>query len=450
MKKSNNLHVIEKNNMFYVFHKKFGNLTLMSERMYQFLNNLDSDIENKREILNILSENYFVNKSVKEENEIIELEIQNRNNASDGRLLIGLQLVVSNFCNFNCKYCFLNEEHKLRDNSENNAPSDMKFDVAEKAINFMIDNIKKNGNQILSIEFFGGEPLMNWKLIKEVMNYYGNGEKSGIDIEYTITTNGSLITNEIVDYLEKYNVHTIISYDSPNSRERMTKNKKDLNEVLVPVFDKMLHRNIVKSFNSVISKYTLENYDYKGLIDIAKKYDIQNIGLILDLDVDLLGENINLDDIVDIILKTYYEGKEKGIYVTGYWAKMFLQINNQEDLFYEKGYKACPAVGCKISVEPSGDIFACKCCPTKIGEIESAQSMLNNGEYREYLDKAYTNSDTCYKCELEGFCSGVCVGSLEKKGSKYGKNNNLCYVYKRITEELIKGTSEDEVSTTII
>ena len=213
MIKSKNLHVIEKDDTFYVFHKKFGNLTLMSRREYQLLNNLDLEIENKKEILNIFSENYFINECDKEENENIELEINNRNDASDGRLLIGLQLIVSNFCNFNCKYCFLNEEHKLRDNSEKNAPSDMKLDVAKKAINFMIENIKKNGNKILSIEFFGGEPLMNWRLIKEVLDFYGNGEKSEIAIEYTITTNGSLITNEVIDYFEKYNVHTIISFE---------------------------------------------------------------------------------------------------------------------------------------------------------------------------------------------------------------------------------------------
>ncbi|WP_283589588.1 radical SAM/SPASM domain-containing protein [Staphylococcus nepalensis] len=450
MIKSKNLHVIEKDDTFYVFHKKFGNLTLMSRREYQLLNNLDLEIENKKEILNIFSENYFINECDKEENENIELEINNRNDASDGRLLIGLQLIVSNFCNFNCKYCFLNEEHKLRDNSEKNAPSDMKLDVAKKAINFMIENIKKNGNKILSIEFFGGEPLMNWRLIKEVLDFYGNGEKSEIAIEYTITTNGSLITNEVIDYFEKYNVHTIISFDSPNSHERITKNRKDLNEVLVPIFEKLHHRNITISFNSVISKYTLENFDYKGLVDISEKYNIQNIGLILDLDVDLLGKKINLDDIINLILKTYYEGRSRGINVTGYWEKMFLQINNQEDLFYEKGYKACPAVGCKISVEPSGDIFACKCCPTKIGEIDRAQNMLIDNEYREYLDKVYKNSDMCHECELEGFCSGVCVGSLEKNGSKYGRNSNLCYVYKKITEELIKGISRDEISTDIL
>lgn len=71
MIKSKNLHVIEKDDTFYVFHKKFGNLTLMSRREYQLLNNLDLEIENKKEILNIFSENYFINECDKEENENI-------------------------------------------------------------------------------------------------------------------------------------------------------------------------------------------------------------------------------------------------------------------------------------------------------------------------------------------------------------------------------------------
>lgn len=140
----------------------------------------DGRIE-KGSLVEYFVDNYFINE-IDEEAIIVENEEENRRAATDGRMLTGIQLVVSNFCNFECKYCFLNEEHKLRDNSEFNAPSNMEFNVAKKAMDYMIDNVKKNGNSVLSVEFFGGEPLMNWSLVKKVLDEYGTGEKYGIEM----------------------------------------------------------------------------------------------------------------------------------------------------------------------------------------------------------------------------------------------------------------------------
>jgi uncharacterized protein len=152
-------------------------------------------------------------------------------------------------------------------------------------------------------------------------------------------------------------------------------------------------------------------------VDVAARYNVQNIGLILDLDADFITEGCTNNDIVNIILETYDYGKALGIHVTGYWKKIFSQINNEEDLYFTKGYKACSATGCKVSVEPSGDIFSCKCCTQKIGELGKFNNLLGGSRYRSYLDKVYLNGDGCEKCELKSFCSGVCVGALEKKGA---------------------------------
>lgn len=439
------LKIYEKDNKYFVYHTMYGNLTKLNEKAYKLLMKYKSEnqyTDQETMVIHQFIDNFFINESESEELEIFENAKAYRKLSKDGRLLVGLQLVMSNYCNFNCRYCFLNEEHKLRDNSQANAPSNMTFEVAKKSIDFMVDNIKKNGNGVLSIEFFGGEPLMNWTVIKEVLDFYGQNYNE-IEMDYTITTNGSLITDEMISYFEKYKFLVIVSYDSPSSTERLTKNNKELNEVLFPIFNKMRNKAFNKSFNSVISRYTLENYDFKGLIDLAKEYEIENIGLILDLDADFLEIGYSLDDVANIILETYWYGRSKGINVTGYWEKMYLQINNMDDLYYIKGYKACPALGCKISIEPSGDIFACKCCPTKIGEIYGFDALLNDNRYEEYVKRIDKNADSCDNCELRSFCSGVCIGALEKLGSKYGQNAKLCYLYKKITKELIFGCEEE-------
>lgn len=448
-KVSDKLEIYEKNEMYYVYHKLFGNLSKFNKKGLKVLNNFEDYKEQYADIIKEFDDNYFI-VTDNEEEQIITEEREDRKLADDGRKLIGLQLIVSNFCNFNCHYCFLDKEHKLRDNSESNAQSNMEFETAKNSIDKMIYNIKRNNNEILSIEFFGGEPLMNWPLIKQVIDTYGNGSNNGIEIYYTITTNGSLITEEMAECFSKYNVNVIISYDSPNSRERITKNGKELTEVLKPVLQILKKYNVMVSFNSVISKWTIDNYDFKGLVDFAVENEIRNLGLILDLDAEFLANSWTEDDIITLILNTYDYGKSKGLNVTGYWEKMYEQITNKESTYFEKGYKTCSATGCKVSVEPSGDVFACKCCTSKIGSIDNWNEMIKGERYRSYLNKVYLNGEGCPNCELSAFCSGVCVGALEKKGSMYGLNRSLCYIYKTITKELIVRTPDSEFESLLL
>lgn len=449
--KSRYLEVNKRDRDYLVYHRLFGNLSKLNEKAYQILENISEQTLDKadlKDIKNKFIDNYFIVEE-KEEDEILKEEIANRKLADDGRLLVGLQLVVSNFCNFHCTYCFLNEEHKLRDNSEANRPSDMNFEVARQAIENMLENIRKNGNNLLSIEFFGGEPLMNWKLIRQVFDAYGSGEELGVEISYTITTNGSLITKEMAEYFHKFKVSLIISYDSPNSRERISKNGLLLDDIMVPVLKMLKAKKVTVSFNSVISKWTIGNYDYKGLVDFAAEHGIRYLGLILDLDGDFIGKGFQEADIIKLLLDAYDYGIQKEIQITGYWAKMYSQIKNEEGTFFEKGYKACPATGSKVSVEPSGDIFACKCCPSKMGSIDRLTDVLKGEKYRDYLNKVYKNGNDCSGCEIQSFCSGVCVGALEKKGSMYGNNKSLCNVYKAITKELILRTDDNDFSDII-
>jgi uncharacterized protein len=449
--KSRYLEVNKRDKEYLVYHRLFGNLSKLNENAYQMLEMAAEptlDIPDFEGIRNKFIDNYFLVED-KEEEEILKEEIANRKQAQDGRLLVGLQLIVSNFCNFHCTYCFLNEEHKLRDNSEANRPSDMNFEVARQSVDNMIENLKKNNNKLLSIEFFGGEPLMNWSVIKQVFDMYGTGEAFGIEIYYTITTNGSQITEEIAEYFGKYNVSVIISYDSPNSRERVSNNGLLLDDIMIPVLTTLKDKNVTVSFNSVISKWTIGHYDYKGLVDFAAAHGIRYLGLILDLDGDFLSIGFGESDITKLLLDAYDYGTKKGLHITGYWAKMYSQIKNEEGTFFEKGYKVCPATGSKVSVEPSGDIFACKCSPSKMGSIDAFTDVLEGDKYRSYLNKVYKNGSDCTDCEIQSFCSGICVGTLEKKGSMYGNNKSLCQIYKTITKELIL-RADDKDFTDII
>lgn len=116
-----------------------------------------------------------------------------------------LCLVINNRCNLCCEYCFANKGQYDKPNEL------MTFETAKKAIDFLINSTRENGNNKITISFFGGEPLLNFTLMKSCVNYIETF--SDIDCDYMITTNGTLLTPEIVKFLQKYNFDTMISID---------------------------------------------------------------------------------------------------------------------------------------------------------------------------------------------------------------------------------------------
>ena len=367
--------------------------------------------------------------------------------AKTGYLIRGLQLIVSNACNFRCKYCFVNDMYNSKERTEfqtNSANQAMAWDIAKMAMDKMLKLLKENKHQTLTVEFFGGEPLTNWPLVKKILKYYHN-KKYGVNIAYTITTNGSLITKEIAETFKKYNVAAVISFDSPKNKERVCADGRGALETIGGNLEILKKTGNWAAFNSTLSKETLPDYDGRALVDFAKQNGIAMIGLILDLDLKFYQNKNNKEQVVKKLWTTYQYAKQNGIAIAGYWHQIFNQIIGRQALNLRSGYKTCPAAGCKISVEPAGHIFICKCCSGYLGHIKNPEQVLASEKYLEYAMKAYRNAADCAGCEIENFCAGVCMGSLERKYDSMDIiEKSSCEVFKNITKKLIMELKDNE------
>ncbi|SKC69367.1 radical SAM/SPASM domain-containing protein [Maledivibacter halophilus] len=443
--KSDKLIYIKGDKKNYLYHKYFGNLCLITDETLNVLNSLDNTEISKldEKIVEKLLDNYFIHEEDFNEDNYFEAEkIYRTQNLDSGYLVRGIQLILSNDCNFNCAYCFEDTNNCM--DRKKLVKKDMPFHIADKAIEKAINNVKSNGNNNLTIEFFGGEPLLNWSTIKQVFDKYEDGKKYDIQLFYTITTNSALLNIEMLDYFEKYGCNLIISFDSPTNKERVHKDGRSVMDVVLPKLEMLSNRNINIAFNSVISQTTLRDYNNRELVNLADKYNIKNIGLILDLDANYYNTSYDTKQVQDLLIDTYCYAREKGINVTGYWEKIYSQIIGNEPLYLLSGYKTCPATGCKLSIEPNGEVYICKCCVQKVGDIEDYDNIYKSDIYKNYSNRIYKNSDSCADCELDKFCSGVCMGSAEKKvGSIFYKENILCSLYKNITKNLILSTPDD-------
>ncbi|MCL6589192.1 MAG: radical SAM protein [Firmicutes bacterium] len=366
----------------------------------------------------------------------------------NGYLVRALQLITSNSCNFKCKYCFVDNRYDSKERAEfQRRPSNMSmsYETAALAIEKLIELQKKHRRRNLYIEFFGGEPLTNWPVIEAVLENFKNGQNREMEIVYSITTNGSLITEKMAEVFKKYNVTVTISFDSPKNTERILADGRNVFDLTRKSLEILRRHQNWTTFNSVLSRETLHQFDGKGLVDFALNYQIGMIGLILDLDLEFYQSETNKAKVVEEIINTYQYAASRNLPVVGYWHQIFNQITGKQLLNLHSGYKTCPATGCKLSVEPEGHIFICKCCSGYLGHINSLEGALHSPKYREYSMQAYRNAPECEGCEIEGFCSGVCMGSLEKKYHDIQRiEKSSCQVFRELTRRLIENLDAKE------
>lgn len=158
-----------------------------------------------------------------------------------------LCLHIAHDCNLACRYCFAEEGeyHGRR--------ALMSYEVGKKALDFLIANSGSRRN--LEVDFFGGEPLMNWQVVKDLVAYGREQEKlHDKNFRFTVTTNGVLLNDEIQEFVNKEMDNVVLSTDGRkeiNDKMRPFRNGKGSYDLIVPKFRSWLKAVIRRSIISV-------------------------------------------------------------------------------------------------------------------------------------------------------------------------------------------------------
>ncbi|NLL93985.1 MAG: thioether cross-link-forming SCIFF peptide maturase [Clostridiales bacterium] len=180
-------------------------------------------------------------------------------------------LHIAHDCNLACKYCFAEEGeyHGRR--------ALMSYEVGKKALDFLISN---SGNRVnLEVDFFGGEPLMNWDVVKQLVEYGRSMEtKLNKKFRFTLTTNGVLLNDEIMEFCNKEMANVVLSLDGRqeiNDANRPFRNGRGSYELIVPKFQKFAESRGDKSYY-VRGTFTRQNLDFsedvKHFADLGFKH----------------------------------------------------------------------------------------------------------------------------------------------------------------------------------
>lgn len=212
----------------------------ISRNLYNYLDNLDefADIdENLKEEIELLEGNGFLkgkpNRIVKHPaTDYINEYLENR--------VSSIVLQVTQNCNMKCSYCVYSGGYKNRTHNNSN----MTFDMAKKGIDFLIEH--SSDLEELLIAFYGGEPLLNFKLIKQCVEYIKE-ETLGRTVHFNMTTNLTLLTSEIAEFLYENKFSILISMDGPE--EIHDKNRVFANG------EKGAHKKVIENIKYIKDTY---------------------------------------------------------------------------------------------------------------------------------------------------------------------------------------------------
>jgi uncharacterized protein len=487
LQRSQHLHVIPRSGDHAVYHKLFGNLCLLDQDAVRLLDRFAQpaaaeevarDARDAALVEEFRERMFLVAPDFDERTYVEDDKAYRAANLDSGYLLKGIQLVLTNDCNLGCSYCFQETIKPIEppapsagqgrrfqlpvlgetkssgcgstgsssQSSSGGGDKRMSAETAISTVRHALAAVKDAGNSALAVEFFGGEPLVNWPAIEAVLDVFG-GESDGVRMFYSMTTNATLMSDEIARKLRAHGVTVTVSFDSPKNVNRTTKRGTSADAQIIAGLETLARNESILTFNTVVSVGNVNDLDIDGLLEHAQRFKVRQIGVILDLDVKPYEDRPAMDKVVDSVLEICEKARAYQIPITGYWHMIYEQIVGEQALNLQKGYKTCAAEGCKLSFEPNGDVTGCKTTEKPIGNAERIRDVFQSNWYRVAAMKAYETTPMCRGCMVEGFCSGLCMGTLQKN---YNDINALvppaCEVYRKLTERLVQGMPVEKVS----
>lgn len=441
---------------YLAYHSLFGNLAFIDKELYEYLERLSepftpsklwSDVGDKA--AEVLWNSYFFVASQAEERQMInEWLAERESQIQTGYYLGGLQISSSNACNFACSYCFADvadRRSKIRQAVAAGA-ANISFEMASEAIRQVRDAARHHGRNRIAVKFLGREPLINWKVIHHLLESYADNQ-----IAWAITTNGSLLSQEIAQDLKRHTVQVMVSLDGPPSVHNKMRVLKRLGggptyEVTEAALRHLASVGHPFGVSTVLSCVT--DFDVMpGFIDRIADLGAREVELTLAMQVvELQAQVKHLDfrKFATQLADLYDYASRRGLLVHGDWVDPFHRILSthklrQEDRVIRPLGAGCVATEHQISLEPSGDLFPCRSMSLHYGHIQNLAAVLTSEEYRRVTMRTYYNVPYCRGCELEGHCQGTCLGSSEESSSDiYAPQENYCKVYRETTQLLLR------------
>ncbi len=396
-----------------------GGVHIVDELTYDMLDNVELPFEEKcpEKVIKKLSKYYSVDEIESCYNEIVELyndqilfsedDYEKYADYSVASPVKAMCLNIAHDCNLRCKYCFAStgdfgKGRKL-----------MTFETGKKAIDFLLEKSLDRKN--LELDFFGGEPLMNFDVVKQIVEYARSREAEyGKKFRFTITTNGVLLDDDKIDFINREMSNVVLSIDGRKEVNDYMRKRVDGSgcyDKIMPAFKKLVEKRGDKEYY-VRGTFTKNNLDFSNDV-----FDLYNNGfdqisvepVVCEASADYAITEKELPAIFkeyERLAERILENEKKG--------KKFNFFHFMLDLDQGpcaiKRLRGCGCGNDYVAITPDGDIYPCH---QFVGIEEFKMGNIDEGTFdtkmKSYFSKThvYTKPE-CKKCWAKFYCSGGC------------------------------------------
>lgn len=357
-----------------------------------------------------------------------------------------LCLHVAHDCNLRCQYCFAST------GDFGTGRKIMPFEVAKKAIDFVIERSGKRRN--IEVDFFGGEPLMAWDTVKQTIDYARSiEEEHGKKFRFTITTNGLLLDDEKIDYINANMDNVVLSLDgrpSVNDEMRKTVSGAGSYDIIVPKFQKLVEKRDPKLDYYARGTFTGKNLDFaEDVVHIADEgFDRLSVEPVAAEDgcgyelteADLDKIYAEYDRLTDIMEARRKEGKPFHFF--------HFMVDLNQGPCVVKRLRGCGAGYEYVAVTPEGDIYPCH---QFVGNEAFKQGSVLDGSFdmdiaHKFASMNIYTREKCGDCWAKFYCSGGCSAANHnfshdlnvpyEMGCKMEKKRLECAIYLKAVEAM--------------
>lgn len=352
----------------------------------------------------------------------------------DRPIIKALCINIAHDCNLRCQYCFAGQggygQWRML----------MSFDVARRAVDFLIAH--SGPREHCELDFFGGEPLMNWHVVQQTIDYVHKQEKKhGKKIKMSLTTNGLLLDKEKVKYLTDNHISLILSLDG----------RKEMHDRMRPgVHGEGTYDEIVKNLQYCVANRKGEEYYVRGTFT---RYNMDFTTDVIDMiDKGFLAvsmEPVVGEDTADYSIKEEDLPRVKAEYDR--LAKLFIAREEEGRPFFffhfnmdlwkgpclPKRLRGCGAGHEYLAVVPNGDIYPCHQFVGREGYVigNVYEGLKNFKMMRDFRMNHVFSKPECVDCWAKFFCSGGCHANNEAFAGDIHKPFHItCEIQKKRVE----------------
>ena len=352
----------------------------------------------------------------------------------DRPIIKALCINIAHDCNLRCQYCFAGQggygQWRML----------MSFDVARRAVDFLIAH--SGPREHCELDFFGGEPLMNWHVVQQTIDYVHKQEKKhGKKIKMSLTTNGLLLDKEKVKYLTDNHISLILSLDG----------RKEMHDRMRPgVHGEGTYDEIVKNLQYCVANRKGEEYYVRGTFT---RYNMDFTTDVIDM-IDKGFPAVSMEPVVGEDTADYSIKEEDLPRVKAEYdrlAKLFIAREEEDRPFFffhfnmdlwkgpclPKRLRGCGAGHEYLAVVPNGDIYPCHQFVGREGYVigNVYEGLKNFKMMRDFRMNHVFSKPECVDCWAKFFCSGGCHANNEAFAGDIHKPFHItCEIQKKRVE----------------